>query len=459
VPPRARVHAAERAAALADVPYDGDREVRDRAGRIFTVRVTSTVMLDDGRPTGSLAVSYDVSARRQAECDARQLAAIVEGSGDTIIQTDVDGLIRSANAAVGTTFGYDPAGLVGRDIALLIPAGERPKIEAAIACVRAGGSPGVLLTRSAHLDGTVIDVALRLSAVRDDAGHRRDKRDHPGRDGRDPDPGGSGGQRAPVPARFEQTQVSQAVLALHGTLVAVNDALCLLLGHDRAELEGLDVRQLRHPRDVPQVPDPLAAVLVGTVDAGTWERTMVGPDGCAIPAIINVALLRDADGVPYGVGAFVQDLSELRRAERALTRREALFEALERQANDWTMVIDANAVLLYVSPRVLDVLGYVPESIIGRSGWDFVHPDDLSEVRRSVGRVVDCPCASETIVFRGPDATEAWRWVENVFTNCLDDPDIAGIVCTGRDVSARVEAQDVTRRPDNHRLPPLDDNR
>jgi diguanylate cyclase (GGDEF)-like protein/PAS domain S-box-containing protein len=447
VPPPGRAQAAERAAALADVPYAGDWEVQDRAGRVFTVHVTSTVMLDDGRPTGSLGVSYDVSARRQAECDARQLAAIVEGSGDAIIQIDVDGLIRSANAAVGTIFGYDPAGLIGRDIALLIPAGERPQIEAAIACLRAGGSPGVLLTRSAHLDGTVIDVALRLSAVRDDAGGII------GISGITRDVTAEIRIRAALVAsehrfraRFEQTQVPQAMLALDGTLVAVNDALCLLLGRDRAELEGLDVRRLRHPRDVPPVPDPLTAVLVGTVDAGTWERTLAGPDGTAVPAMINVALLRETDGVPYGAGVFVQDLSELRRAERALTRREALFEALERQANDWTMVIDANAVLLYVSPGVLDALGYVPESIIGRSGWDFVHPDNLPEVRRSVGRVADCPGASETVVFRGPDATGAWRWVENVYTNCLDDPDIAGIVCTGRDVSARVEAQEELRR-------------
>jgi PAS domain-containing protein len=147
VPPPARTQATERAA-LADVPYAGDWEVQDRAGRIFTVHVTSTVMLDGGRPIGSLGISHDVTARRRTECDARQLAVIVEGSADAIIQTDVDGLIRSANTAVGTLFGYDPAGLVGRDIALLIPAGERPQNEAAVACRRAGGSPGVELTGS-----------------------------------------------------------------------------------------------------------------------------------------------------------------------------------------------------------------------------------------------------------------------------------------------------------------------
>jgi hypothetical protein len=50
----AGTHRGDRAAAtLADLPYNGDWDGQDRSGRIFTVHVMSSVMLDDGRPTGS----------------------------------------------------------------------------------------------------------------------------------------------------------------------------------------------------------------------------------------------------------------------------------------------------------------------------------------------------------------------------------------------------------------------
>jgi diguanylate cyclase (GGDEF)-like protein/PAS domain S-box-containing protein len=447
VPAPCRPLAVERSTTLLGQPYSGDWEVQDRSGRIFTVHVTWTVILDDGRTTGTLGVSYDVTARRRDERDARQLAAIVEGSADAIIDTDPGGLIRIANAAVGTIFGYDPAALVGRHIALLIPADQRGPLRAAVACVQADGSPGVLLTRISRADGSLIDVALRLSAVRDDTGRIV------GISGIMRDVTAETRTRAALVAsehrfraRFDQSQVPQATQALDGRFVAVNDALCLLLGRERADLEGLHVQDLRHPRDASTLPDPLTAVLAGAVEANTWERTLAHRDGSALPVLIHATVLREADGAPYGLAVFVQDLSALRGAERALTRREALFEAMERQASDWTMVMDANAVLRYVSPAITGALGYDPELLTGRSGFEFPHPDDLPDVRRTVHRVARGAGARETIEFRTLDAAGGWRWVENVFTNCLDDPDIAGIVCTGRDVTARVEAEQELRR-------------
>ena len=63
-----------------------------------------------------------------------------------------------------------------------------------------------------------------------------------------------------------------------------------------------------------------------------------------------------------------------------------------------------------------------------------------------VARVAGSANASETVLFRVLDAASRWRWLESVLTNCLDDPDIGGIVCNGRDVTARVEAEEELRR-------------
>jgi diguanylate cyclase (GGDEF)-like protein/PAS domain S-box-containing protein len=448
VPAADRARAVERTATLRDGPYAGDWSVQDQSGRIFTVHVTSTVILDDnGQTIGTLGVSYDVSERRRAEHDARRLAAIVEGSADAIIESDPAGLIRSANAAVGSIFGCDPAGLVGRDIAQLVPAEQRERFDAAMALVRAGGAPGVLLLGGSHADGTLIDVALRLSAVRDDAGRivgvsgiTRDvtveTRVHAALASSEPR----------SRARFDQSQVPQTIQALDGTLTAVNNALCLLLDRDQADLEGLRVQNLRHPSDPGELPDPLTAVLTGAVDADTWERILTHRDGSAVPVVIHAALLREADGTPYAVAMFVQDLTALRRAERALTRRKALFEAMDRQASEWAMVIGRDGFPRYVSSALTRAFGYDPPSIAGRPHWDFVHPDDLAEVRRTIDRVSRSAGACQTALFRAVDTAGRWRWVENVFTNCLGDPDIAGIVCNGRDVTERVDAEHEVRK-------------
>ncbi|MET0415047.1 MAG: EAL domain-containing protein [Actinoplanes sp.] len=53
------------------------------------------------------------------------------------------------------------------------------------------------------------------------------------------------------------------------------------------------------------------------------------------------------------------------------------------------------------------------------------------------------PC--ETAVFRVIGAAGRWRWVEGVLTSCPDAPDVGGIVCNLRDVTARIKAENAIR--------------
>jgi PAS domain S-box-containing protein len=156
-------------------------------------------------------------------------------------------------------------------------------------------------------------------------------------------------------------------------------------------------------------------------------------------------LLRDGDGEPYGIATFLHDLTGLRQAEQALTRRDAVFKALVVRASDLAMVVDADARLVYVSPAVTATIGYRAEQMLGHAGWDFVHPDDTARLRRVFDEVAATAGHSLTEVFRLLDATGKWLWVEEVLTNCLDDPDIGGIVCNLRDVTARVQAETALR--------------
>jgi diguanylate cyclase (GGDEF)-like protein/PAS domain S-box-containing protein len=150
------------------------------------------------------------------------------------------------------------------------------------------------------------------------------------------------------------------------------------------------------------------------------------------------------------VAWFVQDLTLLRGAERALIRREAVFEAMERQSSGWASVVDADGVLLYGSPGTPGGFGYDRDQLTGRTGWDFIHPDDLAAVQHIFNQVTGSASACDTALFRAASAAGTWRWLETVYTNCLDDPDIAGIVCNCRDVTERVEAERDLRRRGLH---------
>ncbi|HEX2808187.1 MAG TPA: PAS domain S-box protein, partial [Kineosporiaceae bacterium] len=390
VPAPNRAAVREQMSTPPDHPVLCDWQVQDRSGRVFTVLAMFTVLLDDeGRAIGTLGVSDDLTAQRRAETDVRRLAAIVENSADAIMEIDETGLIRTANAAVGTMFGYDSVSLIGRNVATLIPANEQSSTKIAVASVLAGDSPGLLLTKGLHADGTLIDVALRLSAVCD-AGGRVVGISGIARDVTEATQirTALATSEARFRARFEQTGVPQAMLTLDGTVSAVNDAFCLLDGRERAELVGLNAAALRHPTAVPAASDQLAALLGGTVDEATWESAHCRRDGSPVPVMIRATRLQEPDGGPYGVAVFVQDLSQLRHSEQALTRREALFVALGRQSGEWSMVIDADAIVRYVSPRPTGALGHTPEVLTGFPWIDLAHPDDRADLKRVFDRVI-----------------------------------------------------------------------
>ena len=99
-----------------------------------------------------------------------RLAAIVESSDDAIIGKTLDGVITSWNAAAERMYGYAPEQVIGRSVAVIIPAERAGELERILGCVRRGERVGHFETKRVRKDGTVIEVSVSVSPIRDAAG-------------------------------------------------------------------------------------------------------------------------------------------------------------------------------------------------------------------------------------------------------------------------------------------------
>ena len=98
--------------------WTGDYDVIRRDGTTFSVFVTNTPVFGrDGRLVAVIGSSVDVTERKMGEEARRQLAAIVESSGDAIFSTTVDGLVTSWNGAAERLFGYRADEMLGQPVA------------------------------------------------------------------------------------------------------------------------------------------------------------------------------------------------------------------------------------------------------------------------------------------------------------------------------------------------------
>jgi PAS domain S-box-containing protein len=112
----------------------------------------------------------DLIERKQTDEVRARLAAIVESSDDAIVSKDLDGIIKSWNAAAERMFGYTAEEAVGRSITMLLPHDRLDEEPAIIARIRQKERIDHIETVRRRKDGSLIDVSLTISPVVDSQG-------------------------------------------------------------------------------------------------------------------------------------------------------------------------------------------------------------------------------------------------------------------------------------------------
>ena len=98
------------------------------------------------------------------------LAAIVESANDSIVSATLDGVITSWNASAERMYGYTAAEIIGRSTSLLIPPETAPELIPIFQRVRQGEGIEHFETRLRRKDGSLIEVSLTDSPIRDASG-------------------------------------------------------------------------------------------------------------------------------------------------------------------------------------------------------------------------------------------------------------------------------------------------
>jgi PAS domain S-box-containing protein len=131
---------------------------------------THAAPLQTPEGTAQLAVTRDVTDRKQAETVTGRLAAIVESSDDAIVSKNLDGIIKSWNKAAERIFGFRAEEAIGQPITLIIPQERRSEEATIINRIRNGQRIDHFETFRRRKDGTLIEVSLTISPVKDSAG-------------------------------------------------------------------------------------------------------------------------------------------------------------------------------------------------------------------------------------------------------------------------------------------------
>lgn len=153
---------------------------------------------------------------------------------------------------------------------------------------------------------------------------------------------------------------------------------------------------------------------------------------------ITGRLFRDARGLVERMVGTAADVSEARRAQQALAHSESEYRLLAEHSTDMISRHTPAGVYLYVSPACRRLLGYEPSELVGRSAYDFFHPDDLALIESNHRGVLENP-EVKVITYRIRRNDGAYTWFEST-SKAIRDPDtgeVRSLIAASRDVSAR----------------------
>src|ERR1700731_3493476 len=108
--------------------------------------------------------------RLKADKAVGLLASIVDSSDDAIVSKTLDGVITSWNAGAERLFGYTAKEAIGQHISMIIPLDRRDEETAILERLRRGERIDHFDTIRLRKDGTLLDISLSISPIRDSAG-------------------------------------------------------------------------------------------------------------------------------------------------------------------------------------------------------------------------------------------------------------------------------------------------
>jgi PAS domain S-box-containing protein len=125
---------------------------------------------ENGEFIGALNTLVDLSHHKRGEEMALRLANVVESSLDAIVTKDRNGIITSWNQSAERLFGYKADEIVGKPVITLIPDDRLDEETYILGRILRGENVESFETIRQRKDGSLVDVALTISPIRNGRG-------------------------------------------------------------------------------------------------------------------------------------------------------------------------------------------------------------------------------------------------------------------------------------------------
>ena len=343
--------------------YETQRKRKN--GTVVDVWVTvSPVTDEEGRLIGLSAIDRDITSQKQASQYARSLAAIVQSSEDAVISEALDGTITSWNPAAEKMFGYSEREALGKPMSIIGPPDRLDEFKEIIEKVKKGLTVERYETQRRRRDGSLVDVAVTVSPVRDEEGRLT------GLSAIDRDITSEKQASQYARSLIEASLDPLVTISPDGKVTDVNEATVKVTGVPREKLIGTDFSN--YFTEPEQAREGYQLVFSkGTVT--DYPLTIRHVDGKLTDVLYNASVYKNVSGGVLGVFAAARDITAQKQASQYA---RSLIEA----SLDPLVTISPDGKITYVNEATIKVTGVSREKLIGTDFSNyFIEPEKARE--------------------------------------------------------------------------------
>lgn len=436
--------------------FDMEYRVLQPGGGIRSLHHRGRLIVDDaGRPIRVDGIISDMTKAKTTELALRKAQErfqdIFESSKDAIGYVSLDGAFVLANEAFATLTGYSREELLSKTHRDLTPPEFRAAQAQEAARVLLTGEPAEYEKEYIRKDGSRVPVAVTLFVVKGDDG----KPDGVAAIVRDI----TERRRAEQALRESEERFRQMadtveeviwIKALHPEQVLyVSPAFARIWGLSPDDLYRDPQAWMKaiHPEERAQVGEQFARWIAGEGRSTDYdiEYRIVRPDGTIRWIHDRGSLIRNKEGRIYRATGIAEDITGRKSTEVLLSQSEQRYRQLVEVSPD-AIFINRGDRILFINREGLELLGAMsPDQILGRSPFDFIHPDSQEQARDRIRQLMEgldqVPLVEEKFVRVDGSIVD----VEVTAARYLDQQEPA-IQVVLRDITQRKRLQEQLRR-------------
>lgn len=274
---------------------------------------------------------------------AEHLAAIVSSTDDAVVSKDLDGVIIGWNPGAERLFGYTAAEMIGQSIYLIVPEELTSEEDMILWRIRRGERIEQYPTRRRRKDGSLVDVSISISPVRDPEGTIVGA-SKVGRDITEQLRADAINSR--LAAIVESSDDAIIAKNLDGIVESWNGGAERLFGYMAEEMIGRPITIILPPDRIEEEARILARLRNGErVDH--FETVRLRKDGSEVQVSVTISPIRDRTGKIVGASKVARDISErklfeatsaafTRELEQRVKERTSELEAAHREMESFT---------------------------------------------------------------------------------------------------------------------------